>query len=316
MASFMRGVGAVLVLSAVSCAPPIRVATPPGGYPADLGQFWVEPADLAGRDLYWGPWGKEYAPDPSQPFTFVEKKPQGFFSGYSPGYTVKDARGVEWSAKQGDEAQAEVTASRLVWALGFHQPPNYYLETWTLAGGPQPGPQTRARFRPDIPGVKNVAPWSWHENPFVGTPPYKGLLVMMAMLNNSDLKPTQNVIYNLAEPREGSQRWYVARDLGQSFGETGALGPHRNDVVVFETTKFILGVANGRVRFNWEGRWGELLKDITPADVHWTCERLSRISPQQWQDAFRAGGYDPALAERFIKRFQAKIAEGMALPVS
>ena len=32
-------------------------------------------------------------------------------------------------------AQAEVTASRLVWALGFHQPAVYFLEKWTLAGG-------------------------------------------------------------------------------------------------------------------------------------------------------------------------------------
>ena len=47
--------------------------------------------------------------------------------------------------------------------------------------------------------------------------------------------------------------------------------------------------------------------------MRWTCERLSRLTPQQWRDAFRAGGYDAALAERFIKRLQEKIAEGMSL---
>ena len=45
----------------------------------------------------------------------------------------------------------------------------------------------------------------------------------MAMLNNSDLKAAQNALYNLTQPREGAQRWFVARDLGQSFGETGVL---------------------------------------------------------------------------------------------
>jgi hypothetical protein len=314
MATTMRATaGAIAMLSALACAPSIRVGTPPGDYPFQMAQFWTEPADLASRDLYWGPWGRDLAPDPAEPFAFVEKKKQGMLSGFSPGYTVKDARGVEWSAKQGDEAQAEVTASRLVWALGYHQPPVYYLETWNLTGGPNPGPQTRARFRPDMPAFDRVGQWSWHSNPFVGTEPYKGLLVMMAMLNNSDLKPDQNAIYNLAEPRDGLQRWYLVRDLGQSFGETGKILADRNDVVEFETEKFVLGVDGGRVRFNWTGRWGELMKDLTPADVRWTCERLSRLTPQQWQDAFRAGGYDPALAERFIKRFQEKIAEGMRL---
>jgi hypothetical protein len=306
----LRAAGAFVVLSALGCAPTIRVGSPAGGYPADMSQFWVEPEP--GRDLLLGAWGQEYAPDAAS-FTFVEAKKQGFFSGFSPGYTVTDSRGLEWSAKQGDEAQAEVTASRLVWALGFHQPPVYYLESWTLTGGPRPGPQTRARFRPEIPALQKVGRWSWHQNPFVGTAPYRGLLVLMAMLNNSDLKPDQNAVYNLQQPREGAQRWYMVRDLGQSFGETGAMRADRNDIVEFETERFILGVREGRVRFNWSGRWRELLQDIRPADVRWTCERLSRLTPKQWEDAFRAGGYDPALAERFIKRLREKIDEGLKL---
>ena len=70
---------------------------------------------------------------------------------------------------------------------------------------------------------------------------------------------------------------------------------------------------DGRVKFNWSGFHGKLLDPLTPADVHWTCERLSRLSDRQWEDAFRAGGYDPMLAERFIRRFKQKVAEGLAL---
>ena len=33
----------------------------------------------------------------------------------------------EWSLKLGPEAQSEVVASRLLWAIGFHQPPTYWL---------------------------------------------------------------------------------------------------------------------------------------------------------------------------------------------
>jgi hypothetical protein len=303
---------AALAFSA-GCAGPRSVPPPRPPTAAEMARLWVEPADLAQRDLFAGPWGSEHAPDPAASYTFAERKKQGFFSGFSPGYTVRGPGDVEWSAKQGPEAQAEVTASRLVWALGFHQPPVYLLEKWTLAGGDQPGPQTRARFRPKIKALHNVGEWGWESNPFMGTPAHQGLLVMMVMLNNSDLKPAQNVIFDLPRPREGAQRWYVVQDLGHSFGETGKYKADRNDVVEFETEAFTKGVENGRVKFNWSGFHGQLLADITPADVHWTCERLARLSDRQWQDAFRAGGYDPMLAERFIRRFKQKIAEGLAL---
>jgi len=303
-----------VVVWAAACAPTIMSTAPPGGpTPVQMAEFWSEPSDLATRDLLAGPWGLEVAPDPAAPYTFVAKKKRGLL-GYSPGYTVKDPKEVEWSAKQADESQSEVTASRLVWALGYHQPPVYYLESWTLVGGDRPGPQTRARFRPERPDLlKKVGEWSWHANPFVGTQPYRGLLVMMVMLNNSDLKRSQNTIYDLRQAREGTRRFWVARDLGHSFGETGIWKADRNDIVEFETEKFILGVRRGRVRFNWSGRYGELLKDLTPADVRWTSERLSHLSDKQWADAFRAGGYDPELAQRFIKRFREKIAEGLRL---
>ncbi len=307
---------AAALSASVACAssgpsiPPPRPATA-----EELTQLWSEPVDLAARDLFAGPWGLALAPDPAASYTFVARKPQGFLglTGFSPGYTVKGPGGVEWSAKQGPEAQAEVTASRLVWALGFHQPPAYFLEKWTLADGHNPGPQTRARFRPNIHDLKNVGEWGWESNPFMGTPPLRGLLVMMVMLNNSDLKPAQNIIYDLKEPREGARRWYVVRDVGHSFGETGKYKADRNDIVEFETEAFTKGVETGRVKFNWKGFHGKLLANLTPSDVHWTCERLARISDQQWQDAFRAGGYEPLLAERFIKRFKEKIAEGLAL---
>jgi len=308
--SLALALGAALSGCAVPLAPP--PAVPPT--PQEMAQFWVEPADLAERDLFAGPWGLEYAPDPSAPYVFDAKKKQGLFTGFSPGYTVNGPDGTEWSAKQGPEAQAEVSASRLVWALGFHQPPVYFLEKWTLVGGPNPGEQTRARFRPEHKKtLDKVGEWGWQSNPFRATPAHRGLMVMMIMLNNSDLKSAQNVIYDLKQPREGAQRWYVVRDLGHSFGETGKFRADRNDVVEFETEAFTKGVDNGKVRFNWSGFHKELVSDLAPADVHWTCERLGRLSDRQWADAFRAGGYDPALAERYIRRFKQKIAEGLAL---
>jgi len=294
---------------AVPLAPPPAVAPTP----SELAQFWVEPVDLAERDLFAGPWGMEHAPDPAASYRFEERKKQGILGGFSPGYNVRGPGDIEWSAKQGPEAQAEVTASRLVWALGFHQPPVYYLEKWTLVGGKNAGEQTRARFRPEIKELDKVGEWGWQSNPFRATEPYRGLMVMMILLNNSDLKSAQNAIYDLKKPREGAQRWYVVRDLGHSFGETGKFRADRNDVVKFETEVFTKGVSDGKVKFNWSGFHKELVSELTPADVRWTCERLARLSDKQWQDAFRAGGYEPALAERYIRRFKQKIEEGLAL---
>ena len=67
------------------------------------------------------------------------------------------------------------------------------------------------------------------------------------------------------------------------------------------------------VQFDWRGRHGVLLEHITPEDVEWICSRLQALTDAQWQDAFRAGGYAPELADRFISRFKQKIAEGLAL---
>jgi len=48
--------------------------------------------------------------------------------------------------------------------------------------------------------------------------------------------------------------------------------------------------------------------------VRWTCEALAKLTPKQWQDAFRASGYDEATGDRFIRRMQQKVQQGLAAP--
>ena len=194
--------------------------------------------------------------------------------------------------------------------------PSYYLAEWHAEKAPSANPQLPARFReknPDLIGLKSDTFWSYYENPFIGTKQLNGMLVMHAMLGNSDLKDDQNAFYALEKPLEGASRWYVARDLGQTFGRTGLLDPPRGDVEVFEQTPFIRGVANGRVQFEYHGRHKALFANIAPADVRWICDNLAGLSDRQLDDAFRAGGYPKSLADRFIRRLKQKIAEGRAL---
>lgn len=301
-----------MAAAATACQRAIKstLADPPSN--AQLAELWVEPEP--NRDLFWGVGGKALAPDPNGRYTVIEIKRGGFSRGYT--VTGPGKREREWSVKFPPEASTEVVASRLFWGVGYHQPPIYYLAEWHAEKAPSPNPQLPARFRekdPDLAGLESETLWSYYENPFVGTRQLNGMLVLHAMIGNSDLKDEQNALYTLKQPLEGAARWYVARDLGQSFGRSGVFDPPRGDPDAFESSGFIRGVVNGKVRLHYSGRHKALFENITPADVRWICDRLAALSDDQLQAAFRAGGYPPSLSERFIRRLKQKIAEGRAL---
>ena len=309
MARFPRVLLAT-ALAAAACratAPEKPVVLPS---PALLAELWAEPRDIASRDLLHGAGGAGLAPESNARFTFVEEKQGGF----SPGYTVKDDKGLTWSAKLGVEAQPEVVVSRLLWAIGFHQPPVYLLESWTLVGGPEPGRKGPTRFRPHLPGWKDRGSWLWRKNPFLGTRPLQGLVVFMRIVNNWDMLDRNNVLYELDHPRDGVMRHYVVKDLGSSLGRTTAFWHQgtKNDVEDFEKQPFIDTAVSGIVHFENKGRrHRDLYRNISVEDVRWTCGRLARLTPKQWRDAFQTAGYDEATAGRFIRRLQAKLEEGL-----
>jgi hypothetical protein len=287
-----------------------RVSHVPGATSRALGELWIEPEP--GRDLFHGVGGPRLRPSPAATYTVIKIKKGGF----SEGYTVLDPQRREWSVKLYPEARTEVVASRILWGVGYHQPPIYALEEWWAEGARSENPQPVARFReerPDFHGLTELQPWSYSDNPFLGSRPLAGLLALQVLLGNSDLKPANNMVYTLRERVEGTRRWFVARDLGQTFGRTGILGALRDDVDAFDRTRFVTDVVDGRVKFEYHGRHKSLLENATPADVRWICGRLSRLTDQQWSDAFRAGGYAGPTAQRYIRRLKLKIAEGLAL---
>jgi hypothetical protein len=282
------------------------------------GEVWVDPVDLESRDLFRGPDGGPAAPAENGTFAFVVKDT----SGRSPGYDVRDSAGVVWSVKLGPEAQAEVVSSRLLWAIGFHQPPTYYVSTWTLTGQ-EAGPQTGGRFRPEVDVWKPAAgAWEFEKYPHAATAANAGLLVAQMMINNWDLKDSNNKM--IERPGATPPRLYIVRDLGASLGSNEqakwvrwtqlriAQGS-KNDVEGFEASGFIDGVEEGRVKFSYSGPNKELVRSIAPSHVRWTSQLFSRLSDKQWADAFRAGGYPPEDAARYVAKFKAKIAQGLAL---
>jgi hypothetical protein len=277
--------------------------------------LWENPSDLAQRDLYNGPWGADHAPDPAGVYTLVERK----HTGVNLGMTVRDEKGREWSVKQpypgglDPEGPVEVALSRLLTGIGYRQPPIYYLPAFTLKDDFGKRVEAGGRFRLKEPSLKETAFWKWEDNPFVGTKPYQGLIVLLMMFNSTDLKNANNSLY---EHRTGDlvEQWYVPRDLGAALGDFHPVSPRKNHPESFERVPFILGTENGHVKFAYSGLYKNLVRDrITPEEVAWASELLGRLSEKQWQDAFRAGGYEPAVANRFIAKLREKIAQGRAL---
>src|SRR5215218_4120673 len=161
----------LLCAAVLACAPAVRrsgIATST----AQLAELWIDPGAQP-RDLFAGP-GLRAAVRPATDarFTVVKRDTAGF----SITYDVRDEAGAEWSVKIGPEAQTEVVASRILWAIGYHQVPSFFVERWIAVDHARDQMLGGARFRPrDLP-LESKGPWSWHSNPFVGTREYNGLL--------------------------------------------------------------------------------------------------------------------------------------------
>jgi hypothetical protein len=316
MSKLLVSAAAALALVA-ACARTVRNVEVTPAQPASIAELWQEPR--APRDLYHGPGGREHAPRQTT-FVFVAEDTNG----YSPGFDVRDDRGVKWSVKTGPEAQSEVATSRILWGIGFHQPPTYYLDNWSLTGARR-GSQAPGRFRPDLPGREVVGDWAWHENPFVGTREFGGLIVANLLLASWDWKTSNNKIYQLAAPADGVRRRFVVRDLGASLGRfrypsvlkwfrlRGFGQGTRNDLPGFERQGFIkrISPSTGHVEFDYRGIYRDVIDTVRAADVRWACERLAALTDGQLRNAFRAGGYTDDQTRRYTARIREKIAQGL-----
>ena len=271
---------------------------------ASIDQLWKDPGNIAARDLRWGRGGKALAPAADGAYEFKDSD----VTGYSAGYDVVDGKGRKWDVKTGDEGQTEVMASRLFWAIGYHQPVVYFVPEWTMKNGPVSRPSS-GRFRLSSDHDTD-GDWSWTDNAFIGTRQLKGLVVANLIINNWDLKPSQNRIFTGVK---NPARWFVVQDVGASFGKTGWPTGNRNNIDDFESQRLVLGVENGRVQFDYHARHRELLENITPADVVWVCRLFDRISDRQWADLFAGASIAPEIGVRYTRKIKSKIQEGLAL---
>ncbi len=245
-------------------------------------------------------------------------------AGTNKGYDVRDAQGRLWAVKLGNEAQPEVAVSRILWAIGFHQPPVYYIKHWQLSGG-DTQEQPPARFRAEFGSHEVAGEWSWYDNPFIGSRPFSALVAVNVLLNNWDLKTSNNKIYTVAAGHGKTERRYVVRDLGASLGKARQprlltwfpfmrqMQGSKNDLEDFEARGFVRAIDGETVEFDYRGLDSNLVNSVAVDDLRWTFTLLSRLSQKQWLDAFRAGGYSADECERYVKKIREKLAHARSL---
>jgi hypothetical protein len=252
--------------------------------------LWTPPNDIAKRDLFHGPGGVQGAPNLRRVTLIKEEK-----GGYSTKFRVRDGSGREWVAKVGKEAQAETAAVRLVWAVGYETEINYLVPTVNIRGK---GVFHNVRFEARPQNIKRDGEWSWNRNPFIGTPELQGLKIMMALLNNWDLKDSNNEILTIRGGADQGQRLYIISDLGATFGKASGVPffwrimRSRNNPDDYQEAKFVDGIKGDRVDLNYHGKNRELFDDIKLEDASWIADWLARLTDRQLSDAFRAANYD------------------------
>lgn len=292
------------------------------------GVLWRDPGDITSLSLFYGVGGEEHAPDPNDKFTFLSEDTQSS----NPKFDVKDSQGVEWKVKLGEETQAETAATRLLWAAGYFVDEDYYLAKLKVAGLPKlqrgenyvssGGTVHGARLERKQKEVKKLGNWDWYRNPFLGKREMNGLKVMMALLNNWDLKEINNSIYGI-----GGERRYLVTDLGSTFGNTGSsLMRSKGSPKDYANSKFIVKLTPGFIDFVMHSRpffltaidvpyylertkMEEITKHIPRADAKWLGSRLSMLSTQQIGDCFRAAGYTPEEIGVYVKIVQKRIGQ-------
>ncbi len=300
------------------------------------GTLWVDPVDIQSRDLFYGPGGKDHQPTGTK-FTFVDED----LDGTNAKYNVKAEDGVKWKIKIGAEAQPETAATRLVWAVGYFANEDYFLPDVHVAdlpahlhrGQKQVGPDgemRNVRLKRHLKGDEKLGEWRWRDDPFARTREWNGLRVMMAVINNWDLKDNNNAV---VEVEKSKDRIYMVKDLGASFGTTGYNPNHelsKGNLKNYSHSHFIAKKTSDYVDFATPSRPAVFVffnpseffprmnmrwigKRVPRSDARWMGQMLARLSPAQIRDAFRAAGYSPQVTEGFAQVVERRIAELTAL---
>jgi len=273
--------------------------------PVSISALWHDPGEIPSLDLAFGEGGAAHAPRRDAIYSF-EKEDLG---GTSAKFYVKDQDGVQWLVKVGDEARGETAATRFVWAMGYFVDEDYFVPEMHVSGMAKlhrkshsihkDGTIANARLKRTQRKQKKLDTWAWADNPFRGSRELNGLRVMMALINNWDLKTVNNKVYGPKEAKDAAQKnasgdkeeistdvqdrdnssstqipdgesndenvRYVVSDLGASFGRTGGFSSRsKGKLKDYQKDGFIRATAPETVDFVMRTKPGGILRVFKP----------------------------------------------------
>ena len=217
------------------------------------------------------------------------------------------AKGNEWIAKIGKEAQPDTAANRLLWALGYPTEIAYLVPKVKIEGK---GEYENVRFEARPKDVDRVGNWMWENNQFQNTSEFRALKILMVMINNWDMKDDNNEILAMRNPTTGeAELRYIISDLGGTFGKTGGFfSRSRNAPKDYVKADFIKAVKGDVIDFNYGGKNQKLFSGITVADARWLSDRFKGLSDEQIKDAFRSANYTPEEVDTLTNALKVRIA--------
>lgn len=293
--------------------------------------LWTDPGDISSRNLYWGLGDEKHKPQ--LPVEFEQEDRHGTY----PKFDVRDSKGTKWRVKLGIEAQPEVVASRLLWAVGYNVNENYLLPQLHVNKLPPHLHRGRKLVHNggDLSNVrlqrrrheKRTGNWNWQHNPFVGTREFNGLRVMMAFLRNWDLYDLNNAV--LEDESHPWRTLFEVSDLGTGLGGTGlrlrdkncknSLKLYRRGRLISRIKPDFVDLSSPAHPSPWfvfelpfyltEFHAHRVSRRIPRSDARWIGSLLSQLSFGQICDAFRAGGYSPEQAKAFADVLTVRIQE-------
>jgi len=267
-----------------------------------------EKVDIAQRDLFYGPGGKEMQPDLSNITLIREEK-----GGHNKKYRIKDGSGKVWVAKLGREARPETAAVRLMWALGYKTEINYLVPSLTIPGK---GTFQNVRLEARPENIERLGNWQWKSNPFMGKNEFQGLKIMMVLLHNWDIVDVNNTLLG-TKSKKGDELQYIVGDLGSTFGRLGnnnlfviyRLGRTTGRPTQYAKSILVRDVEDGKIELSYKGKLRKIFKDVTVSNGRWLADLLLQLKDEQIEDAFRAANYSPGDIAIFKKAVKAKIVE-------
>jgi hypothetical protein len=294
--------------------------------------LWTDPGDPSSLDFQYGIGGAERQPQP--PFRFVSED----LLGTSPKVNVTDARGAAWNVKWGHEGHSSTFCTRLLWACGYYVEPEYFVAQGRIEGAhglkragsriSNDGSFEAARFQLRSGSAKFLDgyAWTWIDNPFLRTPEFQGLKILMLLVSNWDAKDARdrvpapngrlrtdsNLMIFLDDSTDERNYLFSQDDWGASLGKWGNVFTWKKwncKGFADQTPHFVKRAENGQLRWGFEGKHRKDLTDITVSDVQWLLKYLGQITDAQIRIGLEASGATPEETECYAQALRQRIQQ-------